>query len=85
MGKGDLRRLAQNPYLYGADILSTAVIKKSYQDKFSNLNTKYTSAPFDTETDVLHGTNEIIMVQLAFEDKSFTAITKNFVAGLSLT
>jgi hypothetical protein len=79
--KGDLRRLAQSPYLYGADILSTAVIKKQYQDRSPNTNTKYRAAPFDTETDVLHGTNKIIMATIACDNKVFTSVCKSFVAG----
>jgi len=80
--KGGLRKIARNPFIYGADILSTAVIKKSYQEQYKDLKiTPYTAAPFDVETDVLHGTNEIIMGTLSFGKKVVTVIKKSFVAG----
>lgn len=78
---GKLRKLARNPYVYGIDILSTAVIKRSYQDKYPTLVTPYTSAPFDVETDVLHGTNEIIMGTLSYKSRVVTVIKKSFVEG----
>lgn len=79
--KGDLRRLNRSPYTYGTDILSTAVIKKEYQDKWPDVTTRYTAAPFDTETDVNRGTDEIIMGTISHGDKVFTAIRAWFVEG----
>lgn len=81
--RGNLRRLNRSPYLYGTDILSTAIIKKIYQDKFPDTVTPYTIACYDTETDVLHGTNEIRIATLSYKDKVFTAVEKSFVAGYS--
>jgi len=79
--KGDMRRLNRNPYLYGTDILSTAVLKRSYQEKWPDLVTRYTAAPFDTETDVNRGTDEIIMGTISHGNKVFTAIRAWFVEG----
>lgn len=79
--KGDLRMLAKSPYLYGTDILSTAVVKRYYQDKHPELLTPYSVACFDTETDVVHGHKEIVMATLSFGAKVVTAIHKNFVQG----
>jgi hypothetical protein len=79
--KGDLRRLNRNPYVYGTDILSTAVLKQSYQEKYPDLVTRYTAAPFDTETDVCNGTDEIIMGTISFGSRVFTAIQSSFMAG----
>lgn len=81
--KGDMRRTARNPYIYGTDILSTAVIKKSYQDKYPDLVTPYTVAVYDIETDVLNGTNEIMMGTISFGSKVVTVIRKSFVSGQS--
>ncbi|MNU19701.1 hypothetical protein D3C71_79340 [compost metagenome] len=84
--RGSLRDLCGGElgqYVYGADILSTAVIKRSYQDRFPEVNTPYTSAMFDTETDVLHGTNEIQMATLSSKSKVVTVIKNSFVAGHS--
>jgi len=80
---GDVRQLAKSPYLYGADILSTAVIKQTYADKYPGLSTPYTMAPFDTETDVIMGHGQVIMATISFKERVFTAVQKSFVAGLS--
>ena len=80
-GRSDIRRINRNPYTYGTDILSTAVIKKAYMDKYPELTTYYTAAPFDTETDVVHGTDQIIMGTISHQNKIFTAIQKSFVEG----
>lgn len=80
-GRNDIRAINDNPYLYGTDILSTACIKRYYQDTWPQLNTPYSVACFDVETDVLHGTNEIIMATLSFKQRVFTAVKKSFVAG----
>lgn len=79
----DLRKLAKSPYLYGSDILSTAVLKQSYQKQFPNLNTPYTLSCFDTEKDVVNGTNEINMATLSMGSRVFTAVQKSFVEGIA--
>lgn len=81
--KGNLRKLAQNQYLYGADILSTACIKRQYQDKYPDLITPSSVACFDTETDVLHGTGQIIIATLSFKDRIICAVQRSFVQGLA--
>lgn len=79
--RGDLRTLANSPYLYGTDLLSTAAIKRSYQDKFPELLTPATNAVIDTETDMLHGTEEIVMCTLTMKDKVFTVVKNSFLQG----
>ena len=79
--RGDARKQARSPFLYGSDILSTAVIKRSYQDKYPTLITPYSVSTFDVETDVVHGTDQITMGTLAYGSKVFTAIQRSFVAG----
>lgn len=81
--RGDLRKLSSSPYLYGSDILSTAVIKKMYQDKYPDTQTPFSLACFDTEADVVKGTDEILMATLSKKEKVFTAIQKSFVEGYS--
>lgn len=80
--KGDQKRLQRSPYVYGSDILSTALIKKSYQDRWPDVITTYSVACFDTETDVIHGTGEILMGTVSKKEKVFTAINKIHVEGL---
>lgn len=78
--KGSMRDLQASPYLYGTDIDSVALIKQSYRDKNPELVTPYSVAVFDTETDVIRGTNEITMATISFKSKVFTAVQKSFVA-----
>lgn len=78
---GDPRTLFDSPYLYGADILSTALIKKRYMTQFPNLITPYTRAAFDTEKDMVKGHGKINMATLSFGDRVYTAIDKDFFEG----
>lgn len=80
--RGSLKQLSRSPYLYGTDILSTAVIKQKYLDNIKK-TTAATSASFDVETDVLHGTDEIIMATLAFKERVVTAVQAKFFNGWS--
>lgn len=81
MADKDYRKIARSPFLYGSDILSTAVIKKSYLDKFPDLKTPYSVAVFDTEKDVVNGTNEVIMATLSMGKKVFTAVQSSYLEG----
>ena len=78
-----LRKLNSSPYIYGTDITSTSLIKHAYQTKYPDLNSKYSVATFDIETDVINGTRSIILATIAFEDKVFTAVLKDFIRGFS--
>jgi len=81
--QGTNRMLNRNPYIYGTDILSTAVIKRRYQNKYPDTVTGYSVAVYDIETDVVNGTGDIIMATLSFKDRVFTAINKSFLNGLT--
>ena len=75
-----LRDLCATPYVYGVDILSTSIIKQDYKVKSNFVQTPMSVASFDTETDVLHGTGEVTMASIAFQDKVYVAVTKAFVS-----
>lgn len=77
--KGTMRDLNSNPYLYGTDIFSTALIKGQYREKFPDCFAPSSVACFDTETYMDDGT--IIMATLSFKDKVFTAIRKDYFEG----
>lgn len=79
----DVRKLKESPFLYGADISSTAIIKKLYQDKYPNLASYHSLAVFDVETDVVEGHEKIIMASLTMKDKVFCAVDKSFVQGIT--
>lgn len=78
----DLRTICSEPYIFGADIKSTACIKQEYKKAFPNINTEFSVAVFDIETDMLHGTEESIMATLSFKDKILTVVKKSFVEGI---
>lgn len=80
---GRRKQLLRNPYIYGIDITSTAVLKHEEQLKAEawGLNTPNTVACTDTETDVKHGTGEIIMQTISMKDRVFTCIKKSFFEG----
>lgn len=73
---GNLRKISASPYLYGSDIKSEAIIKKIYMDKYKDVCTKNTLAVFDIETNMLDGSNDIIMASITEENNSYTVIDK---------
>ena len=74
---------AESPYLFGIDIKSTAVIKQDYMVKYPDLKTEYSVGVFDTEIDVIHGTEEITMATFSFGKICFTAVQKSFFKGIA--
>lgn len=83
---GNRRQLFNSPYLYGADITTTALLKHRYQTGMAKAKvepTRGTVAGFDVETDVVHGTKDIIIATMSFKDKVYTAVTRSFVDGVS--
>ncbi len=80
--KGNQRQLQRSPYIYGSDISSTAIIKHSYMNQFPDLFTPFRTAVFDIETNVLDGSEDIMMATLSFENKVFTAVREDFVSGI---
>ena len=75
------RELYRNQYVYGTDILSTAVIKQEFRTRYPTLNTPYSVAAFDVETDVVKGTEQVIMATLSYKDRIITAVQKSFLEG----
>lgn len=76
--RGTLRELNNNPYLYGTDIFSTALIKGEYRKKYG-LFSQSTVACFDIETSMVD--NTILMATLSFKSRVVTAIRKDFLEG----
>lgn len=79
-----LRDLCASPYVYGADVSSSTFIKKAYKDRFPELSSLFTVGYFDIETDMLHGTEEVIMASFVFRDYACITVTKNFLKGFPL-
>jgi hypothetical protein len=79
--RGSYKQLSNSPFLYGADIPSVSVIKRKYQNNFPDLNTQYSVAAFDTEKDMVHGTDEINMATVSYKGRVYTAVQRFFVEG----
>jgi hypothetical protein len=78
--KGSLRDLCASPYVFGADITASSLIKQEYHQKYPVL-TPYSLAVFDTETDVIHGHGQIMIAGLTFKNRVFVAVQQDFVKG----
>jgi hypothetical protein len=76
--------LFRNPYVYGADITTTAIIKKAYMERFPDHNTESTMAVMDIETDVVTGDgSEIISASFTFRDEIYLAYTEKFIGNIT--
>lgn len=82
--RGSYKQISNSPFLYGADIPSVSVIKRRYMDANPDLMTQFSVAGFDTEKDMIHGTDKINMATLSYKDRVFTAVVKSFVDGIAL-
>lgn len=75
-----LRTMANSPYLYGADILPTALIKNWYQKTWPGVKSPESRvASLDTETSMIDG--RIIMANVCFQNKAYTAVVRSFTKG----
>lgn len=73
--------IKNSPYVYGYDITSTSLIKFTSLKRNNFVQSPYTVASFDIETDP--NTDEILLATVAFENKVFTAILKKFVKNIT--
>lgn len=77
-----LRDLSASPYLYGTDILPTSLIKYEYEKRFPECKSMlFNVAALDTETDVEHGTMEVIIANISYKKKAYTTVTEKFING----
>lgn len=75
-----IRQLAKSPYLYGCDISSTALVKKTYETKYPHcIHPTASVAVLDIETDVIRGTDDIIIITLSFKERIYVAINTAFI------
>lgn len=79
--RGQLKQLHESPYIYGSEILSTALLKKTLNDRHPDLKSKYTVAVGDIETDVINGSEEIIMMSITFKSSVTIAVLKSYLTG----
>lgn len=78
-----LHRLGADPYLYGSDISSTSIIKHGYQTKYPTCNTPFEVAHFDTETDMINGTDDPIMASYVVHNSAYLIADKAFYQGFA--
>ncbi len=81
--KDSLKELSTSPYLYGTDITSCALIKQEYLVKYPNAKSGCTVAVYDIETDVVYGTEQIILATIAYKNKVVTVASEFFMSGYS--
>lgn len=81
--RSTLRELQNSPYLYGTDVDSTVFIKHAYKKKFPDTFTPSTICTFDTETDVVRGTGEIIMASACFDEFAIAGVTEKSLEGFA--
>lgn len=74
-----MRNLARSPYLYGADISSAALLKDKYLRKYPDLASESLVAVLDIETDVVEGTDEILMCSVTCKKNAIIAVTRKFL------
>lgn len=78
-GRGGVKTLNRNPYLYGTDISSTVLIKHQYMTKFPDLKSLFRVAHLDIEFDVVDGTDSINMISVSCGDKIYQTVTKAYI------
>lgn len=62
--RGSLRQIARTPYLYGVDISTPVLVKRSYRDRWPKTPTPASVAVFDIETNMNSGEEEIIIASM---------------------
>lgn len=80
----NVKKLCASPYVYGADIKSTCLIKNDYRVRYPDLESEWRVAGFDVETDVIHGHKEVIAASLVMLDRAVVVVVKSFVDHVPL-
>lgn len=76
--------LFRNQYVYGADITTSALIKRAYMDRFEDCTSESTMGVMDIETDVVTGDgSEIISASFTYKDNIYLAYTEKFVGKVN--
>jgi len=76
--------LFRNQYVYGADITTSALIKRAYMERFEECTSESTMGVMDIETDVVTGDgSEIISASFTYKDNIYLAYTEKFVGKVN--
>ena len=80
------RRLATSPYLYGSDVSAASIIKHGYtmadRKRGNAQSSKFTVATFDLETDIVWGTEEILINNVCSNGVVELGILSKFLKGI---
>jgi hypothetical protein len=76
-----LKQVCRSPYVYGADILSTAIIKKEYQTRFPDMQSLHSVCALDIESDMQDENRKILMCTITMDKRVFTVIDKAYFNG----
>ena len=71
------KEICNNPYIYGADIPSTSIIKHTVNSKNSEMS-PYTVAVYDIETNMFSEAHETFLASITFKDKALLAVNRSF-------
>ena len=76
-----LRKLAESPYLYGADISIESLIKAAHREKFDAAGVSpipITTGVFDVESSMSsHNFGQLIMASISHEEKIYTSVLRS--------
>lgn len=75
--RDNIRKIKNNPYIYGCDVDSRVFLKKEYETKYPDSFSTYEVACLDIETDI--DTEEILCASIARNGEVFTVIVKSWV------
>lgn len=79
--------LGRSQYLYGSDVNVTTITKyeldKQYTEQYGLYKPFATRAMLDYETDMVNGTEAIIMGSLTMEQDVYLAVTRDFIDGIA--
>lgn len=71
--------LFKSPYIFGANVPTAALLKDAFSKKYGMPETAYTVAGFDLETDVVTGSEAIIVSSIAFKKEIQVYVLREFL------
>ncbi|QNR51692.1 DNA polymerase [Xanthomonas phage Xoo-sp14] len=79
MIQGGMPIAGMSPYLYGTDVTTPVLLKYGYRKKWPQFISDNLVATLDIETDVVHGTEEIVSITLACKENVILCVKDSFV------
>lgn len=81
--KPNMRQLSDSPYLYGTQIGTPSIIKYKYQKQWPECQSiRATVAALDIETDVIDGTEDIIMITFTFKKDVYLFVVEKWMSSI---